>query len=133
MKHNIKKHFTLIAPSTGGISGVALLFPGGSLTLRFDYDKDGTVFKSALIFDKVRAHHHETEMYCPAWKIRASYDKLVEIQNSPWVDDLRDGIPEDLKNAWQLNHYMIYFDSDGCFEVIADSWSIKPEEEGSWE
>jgi hypothetical protein len=58
---------------------------------------------------------------------------LVEVLDSSWVNELKGRVSEDLNDAWQLNHYMIYFDSDGCFEIIAASWSISPEMEGSWE
>ncbi|WP_092193158.1 hypothetical protein [Desulfomicrobium norvegicum] len=133
MKYNIKKHFALAAPSTSTISGVKLTFPGDILKLQFDYDKDGIIYKSTIQFDKVRAHRHEAEIYCPAWKIESSYDTLVEILNSTWASDLKSNAPDDLKNSWKLNHYMIYFESDGCFEVISDSWSIAPEMEGCLE
>ncbi len=133
MKSNIRKHFTLAAPSTSTISGVNLIFPGDILKLQFDYDKHGTIYKSEIQFEKVRAHRHEAEIYCPAWKIEASYDTLVEILGSSWANGLKSNAPDDLKNSWELNHYMIYFDSDGCFEIISASWSIMPEMEGAWE
>lgn len=133
MKEAIKEHFTLIAPSTSNVTGVNLIFPGDILELRFDYDKDGVIYRSGIQFKKVRAHQHVAEIYCPAWKIECSYDTLVEILDSPWADKLKKSVSENQREAWVLNHYMIYFDSDGCFEVIAAAWDIIPEEKGFWE
>jgi hypothetical protein len=31
-----------------------------------------------------------------------------------------------------MHHFMIYLDSAGCFEVIAESWEVLPEEPGAW-
>lgn len=132
MDKAIKRQFTLTAPSTSSLTGVNLIFPGDSLELRFDYDKEGVIYRSAIQFTKVRAHRHLAELYCPAWKIECSYDTLVEILDSPWVDELKKSSPESQKDTWILNHYMIYFDSDGCFEVIADGWGLIPEEKGAW-
>ncbi|MDY0093178.1 MAG: hypothetical protein RBT80_10825 [Candidatus Vecturithrix sp.] len=133
MKTMIQKHVTLIAPSTSIITGVNLIFPGDILELRFDYEKDGMIYRSGIQFTKVRAHHHVAEIYCPAWKIECSYDTVVEILDSPWADELKKLASENQRDAWVLHHYMIYFDSDGCFEVIAAAWDILPEEKGPWE
>lgn len=70
-------------------------------------------------------------MHCPAWRIENAYDKLVKLSESKWVDDLIESTSSDHRDSWILNHNMIYFDSDGCYEIIADSWEVLPEKEGS--
>lgn len=99
--------------------------------LCFDYDKDGIVYNTGLLFKKVRAHRHTAELHCSYSKISESYDTLIQISGSRWVEELLASTVEDKRNSWQLNHYMIYFDSDGCYEVIAESWEALPEKQGS--
>jgi len=84
-----------------------------------------------LLFKKVRAHCHTAESHCPAWKIEKAYDHLVQISESKWVEELLKSTAEDQRRSWQLNHYMIYFDNDGCYEIIAESWKALPEKQGS--
>lgn len=125
------EHYILPAASTSSPSGVRLEFPSGILLLHFDYDKEGIVYHSGLRFERVRAHRHVTELHCPAWKIESSYDRLVQISDSKWITELLDSTPDDQRNSWKLNHYMIYFDSDGCYEIVAETWSDLPEKTGS--
>ena len=100
-------------------------------SIYYDYDKNGTVYRSGLRFSKVRAHLHVSELHCPAWKIRSAYDTLVKVADSKWVDELRESTASDQRDSWALNHYMIYMDSVGCYEVIADSWEALAEHEGA--
>jgi hypothetical protein len=32
------------------------------------------------------------------------------------------------RDKWEMHHYMIYLDSAGCFEVIAESWQSLTDE-----
>lgn len=123
--------YMLPEASTSSISGVRLEFSGGTLSLLFDYDRDGEIYNGGLVFKKVRSHSHTAESHCPAWKIEASYDKLVKLSDSEIIKELLENTAKDQKNSWSLNHYMIYFDSDGCYEVVAESWEALPEKEGS--
>jgi hypothetical protein len=123
--------YVLPEPSTSSESGVRLDFPGGVLNLYFDYDKEGVVYSSGIVFKNVRAHAHTAETHCPAWKIEASYDKLVRLVRSELVEELLNNTPEDLKSPSSMNHYMIYFDSDGCYEVVAEAWEVLPERQGN--
>lgn len=118
-------------PSTSSVSGVRLEFPGGALRLQFDYDRDGVIYNSGLLFKNVRAHRHTADSHCPAWKIEKAYDNLIEVSSSKLVEELLESTAEDQCSSWALNHYMIYFDSDGCYEVIAESWETLPENQGS--
>lgn len=121
--------FILPEPSTSSLSGVWLEFLGADLTLRFDYDRNGSAYNSGLVFKKVRAHKYVAETHCPAWKIEMAYDKLVELNQSDFIQDiLQNTDPRDLQD---MNHYMIYFDGDGCFEIASESWSELPEMSGA--
>ena len=123
--------FTLPEPSTSSVSGVHLEFPGGVLRLYFDYDRGGVIYNSGLLFKNVRAHRYTADSHCAAWKIEKSYDSLVKITDSKLVEELLESTVEDQRNSWVLNHYMIYFYSDGCYEIVAESWEVLPENQGS--
>lgn len=123
--------FTLPEPSTSSVSGVRLEYPGGVLRLYFDYDRDGVIYNSGLLFKNVRAHIHTADSHCVAWKIEKSYDSLVKITGSKLVKELLESTVEDQRDSWVLNHYMIYFDSDGCYEIVAEDWKVLPENTGS--
>lgn len=130
---NVKKIYELKGPSTSTMSGTLQDYPGGELLLRFDYDRDGILFRSGLHFFKVRAQRHRAELHCSAEQVRISYDQLVEVQGSGWVNELLDSTPADHRNSWVMNHYMIFFHGSGVYEIVAESWAELPEEQGTWE
>jgi hypothetical protein len=43
------------------------------------------------------------------------------VQGSDWVRELRsDSVPE-WRDQWIMRHFMIYIDSFGCLEVVAEA------------
>jgi hypothetical protein len=54
------------------------------------------------------------------------------VEGSEWLEEIQSDTEKIWKNKWKMNHYMIYLDSAGCFEIIAESWAALPEQEGSW-
>jgi len=54
---------------------------------------------------------------------------LVEVEASSWVQEMRADTDKQWRDKWEMHHYMIYLDSVGCFEAIAESWVALPEEE----
>lgn len=123
--------YMLPEPSSSSESGVHMDFQGGSLSLHFDYDKDGVIYNHGLTFKKVRSYIYTAETHSPAWKIEKSYDTLVKLIDSELVIELQQSTPDDMHKSWDLNHYMIYFDSFGCCEIVAESWDLIPEKKGS--
>lgn len=89
--------YILPEASTSSISGVRLELPGGALSLLFDYDRNGEAYNGGLIFKKVRSHSHAAESHCPAWKIEASYDKLVKLSDSELIKELLENTANDKK------------------------------------
>jgi hypothetical protein len=59
--------------------------------------------------------------------MEAAYDTLVEIEESSWVAELTNDVPEPYRSDWKPHHYMIYLGSVGCFEFLAESWGPLPE------
>ena len=131
--------YTLPEPSTGMYSPAATMsFDGGTLILRYDYyryrnDQLLGIFRSGLRFYGVRAHCHRAEYHCIPWQVKQSYDTLVEFEDSEWVAELKANTPELFRNQWDMQHYMIFLDSSGCYEIVAQSWEALSEEKGTWD
>jgi hypothetical protein len=109
-------------------SGAVVDFPGGVLTLSIEYCRDGPTYKSGFRFEKVRACRHKTDIYCSRWEIESSDCKLVEMMDSKWIDELKSQSLYGQDDDWVMHHYMFYFPDEGCYEVIAESWEVLPED-----
>jgi hypothetical protein len=105
-------HFSERPPRTVRISDFGLLS-----------DFADSNFGFRVKFNIVRAVRTRAERCCKAWHIEGAYDTLVEIEGSPWVEEMRADTTEQWRNKWEMHHCMIYLDSVGCFEVIAESWA----------
>jgi hypothetical protein len=104
---------------------ISLVDSHGSVSIRFEYGDDETV-TGELRFDRVRAYRRRAESHCSARHLEA-YDMLVEVKDSKWVGELVDAMSADKRNLFEMHHFMIYFDSFGCYEVVAKTWSYRPD------
>jgi hypothetical protein len=125
--------YTIPEPSTAMYSDVIQTFSGSTLTLRFDYDRNGDIFHSGIQFYNVRAYRFRSESLCTAWHIEDAYDTLVEVKDSDWVMEVRKAMPLDKRDLADTRHYMIFLDNTGCYEVIAEVWNAVPEQHGPLE
>jgi len=114
---------TIPVPSTSFTSEAYFDGQGITPAIRFDYEKDGVTHKGGIKFSKVAAIRIRAERCCKSCHIEGAYDTLVEIEGSSWIDEIRADTQEMWRNKWEMHHYMIYLDSVGCFEVIAESWA----------
>lgn len=114
--------------STSFISDVDVEVSGGALTLRFTFPRDGVPYRGGVRFEKVRAYRWLTESLCTAWNIEGAYDTIAEVEKSDWVEELQAAEPEHHRGFWTMRHFMLYVDSAGCFEAVADSWAELEEE-----
>lgn len=101
---------------------------GMSPAIRFSYKKDDAEYRTGIAFSRVLAFRKRAERCCKAWHIEGAYDTLVEVEDSSWVEEMRADTNEHWRNKWAMHHYMIYLDSVGCFEAIAESWRALPDE-----
>jgi hypothetical protein len=99
--------------------------------LRFQYYRDDVLVRSGIRFEMITATRMRTERCCTVWHIEA-YDTLVSVEGSAWLKEIVADTHEPWRHKWKMNHYMIYLDSTGCFEFIAESWKVLPEEVGAW-
>lgn len=96
---------------------------GISPAIRFEYETDGVLHQVGIAFTHAATMRHRVERCCKSWHSDDCYDVLVEVENSLWVAEIRADTQEMWRDKWEMHHYMIYLDSSGCFEVIAESWS----------
>jgi hypothetical protein len=115
---------TVPVPSTSFTTEAYFDGQGSSPAIRFEYVKDGIKHQGGIKFTRVLAVRTRSERCCTAWHIDGVYDTLVEVEDSPWVKEMRADTSEQWRDKWAMHHYMIYLDSTGCFEVIADSWEV---------
>jgi len=123
-----KKLYEIALPSTELIPDPVFVRD----SIRFEYHRDGVRFKSGISFIRMAAMRRRAERCSTAWHIEEAYDTLVQVEESSWADEIRRDTSPDKRDSQRYNHYLIYLDSVGAFEVIADSWLALPEEEGAW-
>lgn len=119
---------TIAVPSTGFVTPAYWDGKGASPAIRFGYDKNGIEYQAGIEFRRVLTMRKRAERCCTTWHIEGSYDTLVEVEDSPWVQEVRADTNAQWRDKWEMHHYLIYLDSAGCFEAIAESWATLPEE-----
>jgi hypothetical protein len=97
----------------------------GTLSLWYEFHpRDGASVYGGIRFEKTRSYRFAAESHCDEWQIGGVYDRLVEIQDSPWIEALNRSRVLDKREPWPIRHYMIYVGDDGCYEVAAERWSM---------
>jgi hypothetical protein len=99
--------------------------------LSFQYYKDKSLYRGGIKFNRVAATRTRAERCCLSWHIDDAYDTLVEVEGSSWLREIRADTEEMWRDKWEMHHYMIYLDSAGCFEWIAESWEPLQEQSHS--
>lgn len=116
--------FSLPCPSNGAIQEARLIDEDADLRLWMVCHDNGRAHPIGVLFAKPRAFRKREEVYCTVWHVKDVYDAACEITESDWVTELRrDAVPE-WRDRWVMRHFMIYVDSFGCLEVVAESVSL---------
>lgn len=116
--------FELPIASTDLTKPVEVHDSGAQVTFTFTFNAAiGSLETVRLRFEKVRAYRYRGETHCTSEQIEASYDRLVEIADSPWAAEIRRDTTREWRDFWIMRHFMIFADSNGCYEVLAESWS----------
>jgi hypothetical protein len=115
--------------STDFDGDATFLMPRGAL--RFRFSRDGTPVRGGIRFTRVVATRTRAESACTAWHIEGAYDTLVEVEGSSWLGEIQAAIPAHRQGDRPLGHFMIYLDSFGSLEVLAEGWEAMPEEVGN--
>lgn len=128
MKQDAKKPlYTLPMPSTE-LEPDPVLW-GNEIRLR--HKREGAVYRHGIRFSGVAATRTRAERCCRVRHIEDCYDTLAEVVDSPWVAEIREDTDVHWRDHWEMHHYIIYLDSAGCFELIAASFEVLPEERAS--
>jgi hypothetical protein len=98
-------------------------------TIRFSFLKGEREVSSGIQFNRVAALRKRGELCVSAWHIEEAYDTLVEVKNSEWLLEIQRDVPEHFLGDWKVRHFMIYLDSVGCFEFLAEEWRALPEKD----
>jgi hypothetical protein len=99
-----------------------LRYGEGGLRLGMLYLEEGRKRSAWLRFVKARAFRWRAELYCTSWHVEA-FDRVLEVHDSDWVAELLERSNENYgaQFHWILRHFIVYIDSFGCLEVIAES------------
>lgn len=119
-----QKILELPCPSTAVIGGPTLCTDGGDLLLSMDFDDEGRKRSACLRFARQRAFRKRSETYCTEWHVTDTYDTVCEVQPSDWVKELRAASVPEWRDHWVMHHFIIYVDSFGCLEVVAESAAL---------
>ena len=120
--------FSIQGPSTGAIEGPHIHDIGSDLLLTLTLDDDGRIRKNEILFVKTRAIRQRNEPYCTSWHVKDAYDTFCEVQPSSWVVELLGDSHLSRKDEFVLRHFIIYLDSFGCLEVVAESARLLPDD-----
>lgn len=107
--------------STALVADPTLCADGGDLLLSMEFDDEGPRYSAQLRFVKERAFRSRSEIYCTSWHVTDTFDTVCEVQESDWVQELRAASVPEWRDYWVMRHFMIYVDSFGCLEVVAES------------
>lgn len=80
------------------------------------YDDEGEINKVRIEFDSVLCYKRTSARFTP--KLYDSYDKVVELQDSDWLNELKAINNEDY-DFWKPRHFILYLDEIGMYEFIA--------------
>jgi len=103
-------------------AGPEILFNPGSLTVRYDYDSDIGETWSTLVFLGAIAQRFIPDIVTTEL-MTSAYSKVCVIENSSWIAELEARTDSEIFNS--VKHYMVYFDHNGCLEVLARDFSVK--------
>lgn len=113
--------FSLPYPSTAAVHEPRLVDEGRGLLFSLVCDVDGHERQVGVLFVKPRAFRKREEIYCTPWHVKDAYDTVCEVKESDWVAELRNDAVPDWRDRWVMRHFMLYVDSFGCLEVVAES------------
>lgn len=112
------------APSSGCEGVFFKVFPKRVCSLSFKYENsEGLPQSCELRFIDVAAFKCTFLMSLTVEMIKSSYDTLIEVEASQWLDDAtavakRGGLQSELR------HLRICFDDGPCYEVLCSSFEI---------
>ena len=103
------------------VMGNATFTPARETRLSIPLRRDGVGLRAVLEFGWTRAYKFTTEPLCTLFQLKA-YDRVLEVQDSPWLVELIRDKRERGVIHLDLSHFMVYIADSGCFEFAAETW-----------
>lgn len=121
-----KRHLaSLEAASTAFRDTPKLRLHLGNIEVEYEYPSGDEWVRAGLRFERAAAYRGTSETHCTLWQVEGTYDHLVEVTPSTWLNELARAFEthDDGIVRLPVHHYMIYIDDLGCLEVAAQGWS----------
>ena len=99
--------YTVPVASTSFTSEAHFDGSGTDPAIRIAYVENGRHHEGGIEFKGVAAVRLRAERCCTVWHIEKTYDTLVEVKNSAWVEEIHAEIQAEWRGHWQIHHYMI--------------------------
>lgn len=115
--------------SDSGCGDIRLTYQEICLLLDYEYRLHGKDQIGHLRFYDVVAFRFRDELHSAGFALD-SYDSLVKITNSEWIDQLRSYEPAEVEQVSEKNHYAILISNTGYLEVIADVATVEAAPDG---
>ncbi len=101
------------------------ILPKRVCSLELSYEEsDDTVSSTLILFEDVEAFKCTYFRSCSVELIRLAYEKIVDLNNTNWLKEIRDNLEKSKIEATSLKHYAIYFDDGPLYEFICKSITI---------
>lgn len=84
-------------------------------------DEEGELRKIIVKFNSVICNKHISARFTP--KLYNSYDRLIELLDSEWLEELKNINEEDFA-YWKPKHYIMYLDGFGMYQFIAQGFEV---------
>ncbi len=101
-------------------------FRSGDMLLTYTFWERGAERESGVHFGNVLAFQRRADIYSTAWHLEG-YDRVVEIEDSSWIRELRTAALPRWRDHWTMRHFLVYIDGEGAFEVIAEDVLLTPD------
>lgn len=115
--------------SVSGCGDIKIVFDGLTLVAEFEYRDSGVDYIGSIRFNDVLAHRFRNAMHSRGLDT-GSYDSLVEISESLWLQQLREMAPDGSTDIEGKKHFAVFFSSNGYLEVVAQSAECLKTREG---
>ena len=86
------------------------------------YDENDVICETEIKFISVIDFKQTSARFTP--KLYGSYDKVVEVIDSEWLEELKKINEEDF-SYWKPKHYILYLDGFGMYQFIAQSLEVE--------
>jgi len=122
----INKLWSLPILSSEIEEGVSISSDGMDIILSFKCLLESSRQKKYEIrFESVLCHMHTSERFTT--KMYDSYDTLVSLEESEWLNNLKILNSRDFE-FWKPKHFVIYFDGSGQYQLIAREFIVSEKE-----